>query len=174
MTTNKYASKTEEKAAALLIPEGFTLTSNTYLRGTFVDKKGESFRAMADFSHPELPGIHIEIKDNSLNEKTFKAAAERAVTKAVAWNKGRTNTGIQVKNGWNHSAIKQSITQEAQFSIGECLLIVFMQKPTPRTLERLKEHDIVWTTIQDLIKWSRKAQVITAFSGGMDWLLNPP
>lgn len=131
-------SKTEQKAAPVLATFGF-IPCQDFFPVTFQDKDGKEFRAKCDFFHPEL-NIYVEVKDKSLNSKTSKATADKAMARLDPARYAKSPTYFQCENQWNHSASKQAIVQHhlgpAQF------MVVFTGKPDDATLKLIEKRGI--------------------------------
>lgn len=130
----------EQIAAAVLTPLGFYLVNRTIMPYSFTDKDGETFNAMADFYHPVLD-LYVEIKCDHLNGKTSKAKAELAYNRVEPDKRfGKRKAYYQIRNQWNHAAVKQAIVQSVikpqQF------VIAFTKTPDDETVKRIEKQGI--------------------------------
>jgi len=105
----------------------------------FQDKDGAEFRAKSDFYNPDL-NIYVEVKHSSLNSKTSKATADRAMARIDPVRYRKAPTYYQCKNQWNHSATKQAIVQNSLTPAH--FIIVFTGKPDEATLKLIEKRGI--------------------------------
>ena len=146
---SKHISAPETIAGEYLKPLGWVRVSDTFFPTyyEFRDAEGTIFYAKPDFYHPILKA-YIEVKDSSLNGVKTKAGSDRQkLGESYAPNK----LYFQLKNGWNHSAHKQVIVQQA-ISASK-FMVVFTGKVDDKNVKRIKNAGLHAYSIANLERW---------------------
>jgi hypothetical protein len=133
----KKISKPEQDLTQYLSSRGFVLDNDSYLPGEFSDKENTSFRAKADFYHPQFD-VYVEVKQYSLNGIKCKRTADKQLE--AAKSRSQFGTFHQLKNGWNHSAHKQAIVQTTLDP--DRFTVLFSEEPDEATLKRIQKSGL--------------------------------
>lgn len=141
-----YDSKFEKISAPYLQRFSCIRCSDT-LTATFKDKKGDSFKAKADFYHPTT-GLFIELKCSKLNSKTSKASADKAIARQLNWRNGILETVDELNCSWSNSIYKQAIVQKKLTRNN--FIIVFDLLPNYEEATRLLKAGLVWCDLKSL------------------------
>jgi len=131
-----YDSAFEQRIAEQMQSLGFIRCDDFY-SVTFSDKKGQTFRAKADWFHPGLK-LYAETKSHTLNGKTSQESAEKGVERQRQYRqiKGQPLKLIDLlENQWAHSKHKQAAVQR---ELTPQQMIVVFEKPIP--LDEMKAY----------------------------------
>lgn len=144
------SSKTENNIYSFL--NTFNLPFNlgeAYLPVSYTDSTGAVLKGKSDFQLAIYGTvIHGEIKDSTLNSKTSKKTADAAMARLDPYRYAQNPSYYQCIHGWNHSATKIKLTQDAMTP--KKLIVIFDKNPKKtkdcNTPALIKKHKIDYCT----------------------------